>query len=167
MEQSDLEIFSRPQVRENSRQYLLLGTDILKKTAAGCPWIIIIINYLIKTSRCLTDDQARGWLFLLYHNNCPIAIGSGSFPAKSFSMASRLAVFALLLVFAVWGAWLNYVATARVEGEGNRFSYFSFSGFFFANITKPSHLLQRSSLELFQLLYTQKDLVGSQFDMKA
>ena len=32
-------------------------------------------------------------------------------------MASRLAVLALLLVFAVWGAWLNYVATARVEGE--------------------------------------------------
>jgi len=32
-------------------------------------------------------------------------------------MASRLAVLAFLLVFAVWGAWLNYVATARVEGE--------------------------------------------------
>ena len=35
----NLEIFSRPQVRENSRQYLLLGTDIdiLKKTVVGCP----------------------------------------------------------------------------------------------------------------------------------
>ena len=51
-----LEIFSRPEVRENSRQYLLLGTDhILKKTVVGGPWIIKI-NYLIKTSRCLTDD---------------------------------------------------------------------------------------------------------------
>ena len=78
-------------------------------------------------------------------------------------MASRLAVLALLLVFAVWGAWLSYVATARVEGEGNRFSHFSFSGFFFANITQPSHLPQRASLPL----YTQKDLVGSQFVMKA
>ena len=39
-------------------------------------------------------------------------------------MAGSLAVLALLLVFAVWGAWLNYVATARVEGEVNRFSYF-------------------------------------------
>ena len=35
----DPEIFSRPQVRENSRQYLLLATDIdiLKKTVVGCP----------------------------------------------------------------------------------------------------------------------------------
>ena len=33
-----LEIFSRPQVIENSRQYSLLWTDILKKTVVGCPW---------------------------------------------------------------------------------------------------------------------------------
>ena len=47
-----------------------------------------------------------------------IAIGSGSFPIKAFSMASRLAVLTLLLVCVVRGAWLNYVATARVdEGE--------------------------------------------------
>ena len=58
--------------------------------------------------------------FLLFHNNCPIKIGSGSFPVKTFSMASRLAVLALLLVFAVWGTWLNYVATARVEGEAGK-----------------------------------------------
>ena len=50
-------------------------------------------------------------------------------------MASRLAVLALLLVCVVWGGWLNYVATARVEGEVNRFGYFSFPGVFFANIT--------------------------------
>ena len=49
----------------------------------------------------------------------PITIGSGSFPVKAFSMASRLAVLALLLVFAVWGAWLNYIVTARVEGEAS------------------------------------------------
>ena len=57
---------------------------------------------------------------MLFHNNCPIKIGSGSFPVKTFSMASRLAVLALLLVFAVWGTWLNYVATARVEGEAGK-----------------------------------------------
>ena len=34
----DLEIFSRPQVIENSRQYVLLRTDILHKTVFGCPW---------------------------------------------------------------------------------------------------------------------------------
>ena len=32
-----LEIFSRPQVIENSGQYLLFQTDILQKTVVGCP----------------------------------------------------------------------------------------------------------------------------------
>ena len=32
-----IEIFSRPQIIENSRQYLLLRTDILQKTVVGCP----------------------------------------------------------------------------------------------------------------------------------
>ena len=32
------EIFSPPQVIENSTQYLLLRTDILQKTVVGCPW---------------------------------------------------------------------------------------------------------------------------------
>ena len=64
----------------------------------------------------MTDKS--GWHFLLFLENCPIAIGSGSFPIKAFSMAGRLAVLALLLVCVVWGAWLNFVATARVdEGE--------------------------------------------------
>ena len=31
------EIFSHPQVIENSRQYLLLRKDILPKTVVGCP----------------------------------------------------------------------------------------------------------------------------------
>ena len=34
-----LEIFGLPQVIENSRQYLLLRTDILQKTVVGCPGI--------------------------------------------------------------------------------------------------------------------------------
>ena len=34
-----LEIFSRSQVIQNSRQYLLLRTNILQKTLVGCPWI--------------------------------------------------------------------------------------------------------------------------------
>ena len=33
-----LEIVSRPRVIENSRQFLLLRTDILQKTVVGCPW---------------------------------------------------------------------------------------------------------------------------------
>ena len=39
-----LEIFSRPQVIENSRQYLLLRTDILQKTILGYPvsWKVIL-----------------------------------------------------------------------------------------------------------------------------
>ena len=32
-----LEILSRPQVIENSGQYLLPRTDILQKTVVGCP----------------------------------------------------------------------------------------------------------------------------------
>ena len=32
-----LEIFSRPQLIENSRQYSLLRTDVLQKTVVGCP----------------------------------------------------------------------------------------------------------------------------------
>ena len=35
-----LEIFSRPQVIENSRQYLLLRTDILLKTIVGYPCVV-------------------------------------------------------------------------------------------------------------------------------
>ena len=35
-----LEIFSRHQVIENSRKYLLLRTDILQKTVVGCPVFI-------------------------------------------------------------------------------------------------------------------------------
>ena len=35
--------FSRPQVKENSRQYLLLWTDILQKTVVGCPCTILSI----------------------------------------------------------------------------------------------------------------------------
>ena len=33
-----LEMFNRPQAKENSRQSLLLRTDILQKTVVGCPW---------------------------------------------------------------------------------------------------------------------------------
>ena len=32
------EILSLPQGIENSRQFLLLRTDILQKTVVGCPW---------------------------------------------------------------------------------------------------------------------------------
>ena len=65
-----------------------------------------------------------GWHFLLFLGNCSIAIGSGSFPIKPFSMASRLAVLTLLLVCVVWGAWLNYVVTARVDEGEVQINYF-------------------------------------------
>ena len=54
MEQSNFKILSRPQVIENSRQYLLLRTDILQKTrrrraighvrCAG-DWADVALNY--------------------------------------------------------------------------------------------------------------------------
>ena len=40
-EWNNVEIFSLPQVIENSRQYLLLRTDILQKIVAGCPLILV------------------------------------------------------------------------------------------------------------------------------
>ena len=64
--------------------------------------------------------MTKAELHFCFPNNCPITIGSGSFSVKAFSMASRLAMVALLLVFVVWGAWPNYVATARVEGEAGK-----------------------------------------------
>ena len=39
------EIFSRRQVIENSRQYLVLRTDILQKTVVGCPWFGLWIRH--------------------------------------------------------------------------------------------------------------------------
>ena len=54
MEQSNFKILSRPQVIENSRQYLLLRTDILQKTReeepsvmCGCAgdWADVALNY--------------------------------------------------------------------------------------------------------------------------
>ena len=36
-----LEIFSLPQAIENSREYLLLRTDIIQKTVVGCPWFTL------------------------------------------------------------------------------------------------------------------------------
>ena len=43
MEPSHLEILSRPQVIGNSKQYLLLRTDILRKAVIGCPWKVFDI----------------------------------------------------------------------------------------------------------------------------
>ena len=69
-------------------------------------------------------------------------------------MASRLAVLALLLVCVVWGAWLNYAATALVEGEVNKFSYFFFRLF----------LRQTTSVNrLISCVFSCEDLLYSYF----
>ena len=49
------QFFSLPQVIENSRQYLLLRTDILQKSVLGCPW------YMAGFARRLDDtcDEAN------------------------------------------------------------------------------------------------------------
>ena len=39
-----LEIFSLPLAIENSRQFLLLRTDILQKTVFGCPWFLLTVE---------------------------------------------------------------------------------------------------------------------------
>ena len=82
-------------------------------------------------------------------------------------MASRLAMFALLLVFAVWGAWPNYVATARVEGEAGKqilLAIFHFQAFL-ANISYITFSFASLAAKIFAIIsaviYT-KDLEGSQ-----
>ena len=52
-----LEIFSLPQVIENSRQYLLLRTDILQKTVVGCPLVSPLTSPL---SPCLASLSNLG-----------------------------------------------------------------------------------------------------------
>ena len=55
-----LEIFSRPQVIESSRQYLLLRTNILQKTVVGCPWslfrVMLIKSQFLKKT-CLVKPN--------------------------------------------------------------------------------------------------------------
>ena len=46
-----LEIFSRRQAEKNSRQHLILRTDILQKTVVGCPWLN---NVKFRKRRALT-----------------------------------------------------------------------------------------------------------------
>ena len=56
----DLEIFSCPQVTENSRRYLPLRTDILQKTVFGCPWPWKISNWLkLVNNECVCKIIAR------------------------------------------------------------------------------------------------------------
>ena len=43
---SHLENLSLPKLIENSKQYLLLRTDILQKTMVGFPWIFLLKRYL-------------------------------------------------------------------------------------------------------------------------
>ena len=39
----NLEVFSRPEVIENSRQFFLPQTDILRKTVVGCSWKLVVM----------------------------------------------------------------------------------------------------------------------------
>ena len=50
-----LEIFSLPQAIENSRQFLLLRTDILQKIVVGCPESWHQWNFLLHDGTVFTD----------------------------------------------------------------------------------------------------------------
>ena len=60
----DLEIFSRPQAIENSRQYLFLRTDFLNKNRCRVPLFFLIILGKIGFSWWLPVATARGELEL-------------------------------------------------------------------------------------------------------
>ena len=80
-----LEIFSRPQVIENSRQYLLLRTDILQKTVVGCPWLLAVFmealqeccNYILfrfvgslhNLDTAILSSKQRGAYFLVFSDS--------------------------------------------------------------------------------------------------
>ena len=57
-------IFSGPQVIENSRQYLLLRTDILQKTVIGFLWLI----FEMPANTLIHSGYSRSYfdLFLIY-----------------------------------------------------------------------------------------------------
>ena len=54
--------FSHPQVIENSRQYLLLRTDILQKTVVGYPWVyaILFCPFPCRDGRALGAGGVKG-----------------------------------------------------------------------------------------------------------
>ena len=80
-----LEIFSRPQVIENSRQYLLLRTDILQKTVVGCPlafgrvygstsrvlqlYFVSIVGSLHNLDKAILSSKQRGAYFLVFSDS--------------------------------------------------------------------------------------------------
>ena len=80
-----LEIFSRPQVIENSRQYLLLRTDILQKTVVGCPlafgrvygstsrvlqlYFVSIVGSLHNLDTAILSSKQRGAYFLVFSDS--------------------------------------------------------------------------------------------------
>ena len=49
------EIFSLPQITENSRQYLLLRTDIFPKTVVGCPLSVLVLSSIQFHGRVLLE----------------------------------------------------------------------------------------------------------------
>ena len=59
-----LEIFIRPQEKENSRQYLLLRTDILQKEVVGCTCYhpVSIIPVIAKVFERIVDNQGYNYL---------------------------------------------------------------------------------------------------------
>ena len=77
-----LEIFSRPQVIENSRQYLLLRTDILQKTVVGCPLAfgrvygstsrvlqLHFVGSLHNLDKAILSSKQRGAYFLVFSDS--------------------------------------------------------------------------------------------------
>ena len=64
-----LHIFSRPQVIENCRQYLLLRTDVLQKTVVGCPWHFKDGSFKMNIIHCAHRERASLSSSISFHKN--------------------------------------------------------------------------------------------------
>ena len=60
--------FSCPQVKQNSRQYLLLREDILQKTVVGYPWHMKL-KAEISDIGLHHEDEVAHWGYVLFKSN--------------------------------------------------------------------------------------------------
>ena len=70
-----------PQVIQNSRQYLLLRTDVVQKTVVGCPWWLAIVESL---KNIWTVYPFHYFLYFFFTNtwlSCSLCVSS--FPNKT------------------------------------------------------------------------------------
>ena len=117
-----LEIFS--QVKENSRQNLLLRTDILQKTVVGCPWPelwkttigLIAAHFLVHflavdLHDCNVKRPENFLVFTFYGGNVVHVLVHFSTAAQFFQLCCKICICSVILgqIGSFWKLqWLHY-----------------------------------------------------------